>query len=172
MKGYFGSSGLWAFLLFLWDQRKKKRKKHLPPIPDDYSYLDIIESDHAAEMEKNIRNVSKIVDQYKDYSAEVISISIFGRKKVETFRLVHPGDIVDLRYIDDEIKVYSFERFIADLIPDPNSHLREVMSNDIPYHAYLGGRKISLTNLDDYDSCSIIVFYKLDGVPPTKVILK
>lgn len=172
MKGFIGSFGLWPFLLFLWDQRKKKPKKHLSASQADYSLLDSCDSENDHKKKMNLVNVSRVVDQYKDYTAEVISINIFGKNKVEKFRLLNPGDKVELRYIHDEIKVYSFGRFIADLIPDASSRLREVMSKGIPYHSYLGGRDMALMNLDSYDSCSIIVFYKMEGVPPTKVLIK
>ena len=56
-------------------------------------------------------------------------------------------------------------------IPDKRSNIYRLFDENIPYEAYLGGRDSAYLSDDDADFCSIIIFYKIDGIPPTKVNL-
>lgn len=73
--------------------------------------------------------------------------------------------------IKGEIKVFSYGDYISDLFTTSDSNLPRLFKEQVSFDAYLGGRNRLFLEDDDYDSCSIIVFYKLDGVPPTKVNL-
>lgn len=132
-------------------------------------------SDPLTERErKNISDVEKLVARYDGYTAEVFDINVFGRRKVETFRLLNPGEEVTLRKYRNTngiYKVFAFDEYVADIIVTGSSRLPQLFQQKIPFYAYLGGRDRAFRFRDDYDSCSIIVFYKMDGVPPTKVNL-
>lgn len=119
-----------------------------------------------------MERMKKIASLYTDHTAEVIPFFVHGKKRVETSRLIDLGNKVELRLNDGNIKVFAYGDYIAELFPDKGSHLEKVMEKGIPFHAYLGGRDLAYRFDEDRDSCSIIVFYKLDGIPPTKVILK
>lgn len=119
----------------------------------------------------NISAMKKVVAEHEGFTAEVIPINVFGRKRVETFRLISPGHSVELRMKDGDIKVFLFGEYIAELLLPTDSHLQQILAESIPFDAYLGGRDLAFMYDDAYDSCSIIVFYKLKGVPPTKVNL-
>jgi len=123
-----------------------------------------------SEEQANVLAMEKIVAQHEGYTAEVIHINVFGRKRVDDFRLLKPGHEIELRMGRGGIRVYAFGKFMADVLEPAESNLPRLFKETIPFDAYLGGR--NRTYEDDYDSCSIIVFYKIDGVPPTKVILK
>ena len=132
----------------------------------------VIHSDpQLSEEKKNLSAMQKIVSEYEGYSAEVININVFGRRHVETFRLLSPGRTVELKMSKGEIKVYAFGEFIANLIPPVASNLPRLFKEQFQFHAYLGGRDRTFLYDDTYDSCSIIIFYKMEGVPPTKVNL-
>lgn len=126
-------------------------------------------SPQPSEAEKNVSAMQKLVSEYEGYTAEVIDINVFGRRRVETFRLLSPGRKVELRIKKGDIKVYAFGEFIAELITPVTSNLPRLFEENVNFDAYLGGRDSVFLYDDTYDSCSIIVFYKLDGVPPTQV---
>lgn len=125
----------------------------------------------SAEEEANISAVQIIVSAHEDCTAEVIPIRVFGKRRVDTFRLLSPGDKVTLKIKNDEIKVFAYGEYICELIPEAGSNLYRLFEDNVPFEAYLGGRDLSLKYQDSFDFCSIIVFYKLEGVGPTKVSL-
>lgn len=142
-----------------------KRRKRLPRPPVGYDPL-------AVEKSKNLSAMQKIVDAHKDFTAEVIQFSVSGRKRVETFRLIKPGDELEIRCEEDSFKVYAFGEFVSDLIIPNSSYLPELKKNEIHFEAYLGGRDLNFINNEHIDFASLILFYKMDGVTPTKVNLK
>ena len=123
----------------------------------------------STQEDENVFNVTKIITKHSDCTAEVIPINVFGRKKVETFRLLSPGREVDLIMKNGYIKVFAYGEFIADLITPETSLVPKLFQQGIHFDAYLGGRDRAFLYDDGYDSCSIIIFYKMDGIPPTKV---
>lgn len=120
--------------------------------------------------EENVSAMQEIVSQHKDCTAEVIDINIFGRRRVETFRLLSIGQKIDIRMKKGDLKVFAYGEYIAELIPSAGSNLEQLFKEHIQVDAFLGGRNYTLHD-DTYDTASIILFYKLDGVPPTKVDL-
>lgn len=123
------------------------------------------------ERESNISAMEKVVAEHADCTAEIIKFDVFGRRKVGTFRLLSPGHKVELRMKKGDIKIFAFGEYIDDLIVPRDSNLPRLFEENIPFEAYLGGRDLNMLSFENMDFCSIIVFYKLDGVPPTKVSL-
>ena len=71
----------------------------------------------------------------------------------------------------DTLYIYAFDEIVSEIYLDDNSRIPQIISEKIPYETYLGGR--SAFNYDDtYDEGRIIVFYKIDGIPPSEIILK
>ncbi len=130
-----------------------------------------ISNQPTSEEDANIAAMKVVLSEHEDCTAEVIDINVFGRRRVETFRLLSPGRRVELRMKKDEIKVFSFGEYIAELITPADSNLPRLFNEHIHFDAYLGGRDMTFLYSDTYDSCSIIIFYKIDGIPPTKVNL-
>ena len=121
--------------------------------------------------EANISAMKKVVSEHQDCTAEVIGLNVSGRKHVETFRLLSPGNEVELRMKKGAIKVYAFGEYIAELITPADSNLPRLFEENVCFDAYLGGRDLAFLSNPTFDLCSIIVFYKLPGVAPTHVNL-
>ena len=121
--------------------------------------------------EVNMAAVKKVVDAHADCTAEVIDLLVFGRRRLSSFRCVWPGSPVELRMIRGDIKLFALGEYVAHPIVPNSSNLPRLFEENIPFEAYLGGRDLAFMTDEEYDSCSIIVFYKLPGVPPTKVNL-
>lgn len=117
----------------------------------------------------DIEELKKVVAEHDGCTAEVINLNVFGRKRVETFRLLSPGRKVELRMKKGDIKVFAYGEYISELIVSPDSNLPRLFNENIAFDAYLGGREQVFMCDDTYDSCAIIVFYKIKGIPPTKV---
>ena len=150
-------------ILGLFPNRSKSTIRHTPRLSTT--------DEPNSEEEANILAMEKVIAEYEGYTAEVFKVNIFGRKRVETFRLLSPGQRVDVKKKKGEIKVFAFGEFITDLIPGVYSNMPKLFEQNIRFDAYLGGRNRTFLYDDTYDSCSIIIFYKLDGIPPTQVNL-
>lgn len=125
----------------------------------------------SAALEANVNAMKRVVAEHEDFTAEVISFGIYSRRQVEIFRRVSPGERVELARKKGKINVYAFGEYIGELLIPADSNLLRLFDKKIPFEAYLGGRDRSLIYESNFDACSIIVFYKLDGVLPTKVNL-
>lgn len=82
-----------------------------------------------------------------------------------------PGDRVDLKLIDGTVTVYVEDKRIGEPQIPYTSRLPQILDDHIDFEAYLGGRDIQCCTAN-MQFVSIIVFYKIDGVPPTKVQLE
>ncbi|MDE7135623.1 MAG: hypothetical protein K2N91_03240 [Muribaculaceae bacterium] len=119
---------------------------------------------------ENIREMKRIVAKYEGYTAEVFDATVFGRKKVKSFRWYHPGQEVRLRRSSDAFfDVLFYGDRLTDFFVSKTSNLPRVFKEKIPYFAYLGGRSKIFRYHDDLDAGSIIVFCKVEGVRPANV---
>lgn len=122
--------------------------------------------------------IEKVVRAHNGCTAEVFEIMAFGRTRVErTMYSMVLGDRVELRRHDGVIKIYGFYHgtdltfYINDLLMIPDtSLLPKLFDENIPFEAYLGGRDVYCSS-NDMIFLSIIVFYHVEGIPPTKVNL-
>lgn len=115
--------------------------------------------------------MQKIVDAHRDCTAEVFNIFVKGRRSVRQFSDITPGDRVELHLQGNSVTVSVGAARVASAILPPSSRLPEVINGDHSFDAYLGGRDEQNAS-EDADFASIIVFYILDGVPPTRVNLR
>ncbi len=113
-----------------------------------------------------------VVDAHREYTAEVFSFYVSGIKRVKTFRLLNPGDELEIRAVGNKFKVFAFGEYMNDLIIPESSHIPRLFKDKIPFETYLGGRDLDYIYNDEIDFASIIIFYKIDGVPPTKVLIQ
>lgn len=120
----------------------------------------------------NCSRMKDIAERFNDHTAEVIPFWVIGNNRVQKFRQVNIGERVDLRIINGDMQVFFNNEFIANLYPASGSRLERLIRDGIRFNAYLGGRDLSYSFDTDIDSCSLIVFYQLPGVAPTKVIIK
>lgn len=151
-------------VMFGWHLYSTRRKKLRRP-PADYDPL-------AERKKANLSAIEEVVSDHSDCTAEVFNIFVKGVKKVKTIRLLDPGDEVEIRKVGGDVKVYAFGEYMADLMILSSSHLMKAFDSNVKIEAFIGGRDLAYIYDNDFDICSVIVFYKLDGVPPTKVNLQ
>lgn len=132
-----------------------------------------VKETHKEEAQENIDEMTAVVNAHKGYTAEVINVNVFGKRAVETFRLLRPGRAVEIRRNrKGDLKVYAYGEHICELIPAADSNIPRLLDDGIPFEAYLGGRDMAMMYSDTIDFCSIIIFYRIDGIPPTTVNIR
>lgn len=115
--------------------------------------------------------VRKVVEAHADCTAEVFNVFISGAGKVRIFSKLTPGDRVELRLRYGDVALYADEKYMSTpLLPD-SSRLHDLLESDTEVEAFLGGRDVE-SSTDEAEFCSIIAFYKIEGVPPTHVSIK
>lgn len=144
-----------SFSSYLWKTRRKVRRT------DNFS----------SKRQRNIDVMTSLVKAHSDFTAEVIPFSVFGRKNVEISRLKEVGEDLEIRQSDDIYRIYAFAEPIAELIIPKTSLIPNLIHDNDPIKVYLGGRDASMMYNNNLDLCSLIVFYKKEGIPPTKVNL-
>lgn len=115
--------------------------------------------------------VRNVVDAHADCTAEVFNIFVHGVRKVRVFSELIPGDRVELRLRDGEVSVYADGKYMSTPLLNDSSRLRYLLESDVDVEAFLGGRDVTSAT-DDAEFCSIIAFYKINGVPPTHVSIE
>lgn len=149
---------------------KKREQSYIAPSQnsDDSSHESV---DHTNEDQPYMSIMRRIVDEHTGYTAEVFKLYVSGHRKVSIISRLIPGDRVDLKLIGEDVWVMvNGERIEDPVLPD-NSRIPQILTEHIHYDAYLGGREVMVCS-PTFEIVSIIVFYKIDGVPPTKVDLK
>ncbi len=117
--------------------------------------------------------IKRVVDQHEDCTAEVVNLMVKGSRRVKISHRLKPGDRVELRLGKEGVELFAEDRYLADLFLLPeDSRIPGILRDGITYEAFLGGRDKVLSFNPEADFISIIVFYKLPGVPPVKVDLK
>lgn len=112
--------------------------------------------------------VRRAVASHADCTAEIFNVFVSGVGKVRMFSELTPGDRVELRLRDGEVSVYADGKYMCTpLLPD-SSRLRRLLESDVNVDAFLGGRDVTSCAVEA-EFCSIIAFYKIDGVPPTHI---
>lgn len=82
-----------------------------------------------------------------------------------------PGDRVELRLRNGEVTLYADGKYMSTPLLSDSSRLRFLLETDEEVEAFLGGRDVTSSS-EDAEFCSIIAFYKIQDVPPTKIILE
>lgn len=118
----------------------------------------------------SITKIQSVVQAHKDCTAEIIDIFVSGHSKVAIFSRLAPGDKVDIAVSDGQLKVYADGALMAAATLPDSSLLPRAINESATIHAYLGGRDLTAAS-PAADFASIIIFYALPGVPPTKVNL-
>lgn len=151
-------------VMCIWHLYSTRRKKLSRP-PVAYDPL-------ATEKSDNLSAMQKIVDAHKDFTAEIILFSVSGKHRVKNFRLLDPGDEIEVRSDGENFRIYAFNEYVSDLIIPESSLIPDLFKNKIPFDAYLGGRDLHYIHNDRIDFASLILFYRIDGILPTKVNLQ
>lgn len=118
-------------------------------------------------------SINDVVAAHADCSAEVLSLAVHGRRRASLMKRLRPGDWLKLRPsdIDGFVDVIVYRTCVGQLMCPDGSRVPELLGAGKRVWAYLGGRDLEYF-YSDSDFCSIIVFYKVPGVPPTKVNLQ
>lgn len=174
MKGFGGPTPLWLAIFgifaFFYDTRKRRSKFATTSQP---SKPDAWEEEKRKDERQNVESVRRVIAAHADCTAEVFSVIALGWGQVYQFRKVRQGDPVEIRRYKGRFKVFVQDRYVADLYPGEQSLLPRIFDENFPFEAFLGGRNMQNAYYDtEYDSCSIIIFYRIPGVPPTKVNLE
>ena len=120
-----------------------------------------------------VSKISRVVDSHADCTAEVLKMTVSGRRKSEASKELQLGDMVILQLNDGgEVRVQLTDNLYGLLDDVSDSRIPSLLSAGHYIEAYLGGREMSFYYSDSLDVVYIIVFYKIDGVPPTKVNLQ
>lgn len=123
----------------------------------------------TTEDKENLSRITKVTEQHSDHTAEVFNFSVHGRSKVLTCRLLQPGDKIELRLKDNFLKIFAFGEYLSETYLSDKSNLKMVFEQNILYHSYIGGRYNCFMSDSIFDYFTVIIFYKVDGIPPTKV---
>lgn len=113
----------------------------------------------------------RVVSEHSDCTAEVVNMCVLDYDRAKVISRLTPGDRVDLKLIDGTVTVYVEDKRIGEPQIPYTSRLPQILDDHIDFEAYLGGRDIQCCTAN-MQFVSIIVFYKIDGVPPTKVQLE
>lgn len=122
-------------------------------------------------MHNNISRMQRVVDEHSDCTAEVVNMCVLDYDRAKAISRLTPGDRVDLKLADNTVSVYVDSRRVGDPQIPHTSRLRQILTDHIDFEAYLGGRDIKCCT-KSMQFVSIIVFYKINGVPPTEVKLE
>lgn len=113
--------------------------------------------------------IRSVVEAHSDYTAEIIDVCSYTlNTNPVTMRHV-PGDPVELKMVDGAVAVYIDGTLITKLYYLPDSRLKQVVESGHKFYAYIFDRDKEASNPNWMDFLKVIVFYKLDGIPPTKV---
>lgn len=126
----------------------------------------------SSDDKENLSRMTKVAEQYSDHTAEVFNFSVHGKSKVLTCRLLQPGDKIELRLKDNFLKIFAFGKFISEIYVGSDSNLHMVFEKNIQFHSYLGSRYNYFMIYENFDYCKVIIFYKVEGIPPSKVDVK
>ncbi len=165
MKG-IGPMGIGPILLYLAGSLLLGRKNHRAAASSALS------QDRKRRERENTERMKNVIARFEGYTAEVLSLCVNGLKEVAACRKLNPGDKVDIRLVADEVKVYAGGEYIGWLYPKSDSRLMQLLKEGVGFSAFLGGRDQDNLWNQEIDFCSLIIFYKLPGVPPTKVNLE
>lgn len=125
----------------------------------------------VAREKANFEVMEEIVARYEGYTAEVINFAVRGVENVTYWRTVPIGTALEIKKDGIDYFVYAGGRRVGSFLKGEGSNIERLFDDRITFDAYLGGRDASVVDTL-YDCASIILFYKIEGVPPTKVNLE
>ena len=123
--------------------------------------------------EQNLANIQRVIESHTDFTAEVFDIIIDG-SHCHISKQLNIGDAVTLQSSKDEvfpINVFMQMKWVGRILSKDGSRLPDLLKKGHHIEAYIGGRDVNCYR-EMRDAVTIIAFYKLDGVSPTRVNLK
>ena len=124
----------------------------------------------ARSYEPYVSQMQRILDSHADCTAELFNIFVKGYKKVAAFSCLAPGDMMEVTCHDNSISFYARGTLVATVPIPESSHLMQVFECGIRPEAFLGGRDVSNAS-EDAEFATVVIFYKIEGVPATKIKL-
>ena len=114
-----------------------------------------------------------IIAQHSDCTAEVVNVFVSGEENARVSNSVGVGDRVALSIDEDDfvcLKIGGHN--VAEILALPeSSQIPALIKGGSNMVVFVGGRNVGMVS-DTTDCLSLIVFYHLPGVPPTKVSLE
>lgn len=115
--------------------------------------------------------IQSVIDSHTDCTAEIFDVCSYTLNTNPVTMKHVPGDPVELKMVDGNVAVYIDGTFINKLYPTKGSLLKQVVESGHRFHAYIWSRDMEASNPNWMDFLSVVIFYKMEGVPPTKVNL-
>lgn len=115
--------------------------------------------------------IKSVVDAHRDCTAEIIDVCSYTLDTNPVTMKHIPGDPVELKMMDGVLAVYIDGTLITKLYYLPDSRVKQIVASGHKFYAYIFERDMEASNPNWMDFLKVIVFYKLDGLPPTKVTL-
>lgn len=113
--------------------------------------------------------IRSVVEVHSDCTAEIIDVCSYTLVTNPITMRHIPGDPVELKMEDGAVAVYIDGSKITQLYYLPDSRIKQILKSGHKFDAYIFERDMEASNPNWMDFLKIIVFYKLDGIPPTKV---
>ena len=120
--------------------------------------------------EPYVPQMQRVLDSHSDCTAELFNIFVEGHNKVAAFSSLVPGDMMEVTYHDDSISFYARGTEVATVSLMESSHLPQVFMCGSSTEAFLGGRDVCNAS-EDAEFATVVIFYKIEGVPPTEIKL-
>lgn len=115
--------------------------------------------------------IKAVVDEHRGFTAEIIDVCSYTLNTNPITMKHIPGDPVELKMVDDNVAVFIDGAIITTLYCIEDSRLKQVVESGRKFYAYIFERDMEASNPNWMDFLKVIVFYKLDGVPPTIINL-
>lgn len=129
-----------------------------------------IQADEKRRQKQRANAAQRMIDAHADCTAEIFDVSVRCFPERQYIRDLSIGDKVDIRRINGIYQLWSKDNKICNIDVPETSRLPYIFDHNVRKFAYLGG-KMPNEYLFNFTNASIIVFYRLRGVPPTKVNL-
>lgn len=115
--------------------------------------------------------IQSVINAHRDCTAEIIDVCSYKWETTPVTMKHIPGDRVELKMDDGAVTVFIDGTLIAHLYYLENSRLEQIVRSRHKFYAYIFDRDMRASSPNRLDFLTIIVFYKLDGEPPTKVTI-
>ena len=123
------------------------------------------------EVTPYVPKIQRVIDAHRDCTAELFNIFVRGRKRANAFAQLSPGDMLEVKLDGDSLEVWVGNIKIASAEIPATSLLPKAFQSGADIYAYLGGRDLENAS-DTAEFGTVVVFYKLEDVPPTKINLQ
>lgn len=121
--------------------------------------------------EPYVSNVQRVLAAHADCTAELFNIFVKGNKRVAPFSRLVPGDRMEMTADGERIAFFAHDIQVAEAELPESSLIPRAFREGRDPEVFLGGRDVRNAS-DEAEFATLVVFYKIEGVPPTKIQIK